>query len=151
VEIFNLLEGELADEEERQEGWRLRAGRVGDAIGAARIGGSVYELAEGQRTFPYHYHHGVEEWLVVISGKPTLRTPDGERRLEPGDTICFPSGAGGAHSVLGPGRLLVLSANRDPSVVVYPDSDKLGTRPSDSSDRLNFRRADAVGYWEGET
>ena len=50
----------------------------------------------------------------------------------------------------GPGRLLMLSANRAPSVVVYPDSDKLGTRPADESDRLNFRRADAVGYWDGE-
>jgi len=150
VEIFNLLTGELVDGEQ-PAGWRMRAARVGDAIGAARIGGGIYELDEGQRTFPYHYHHGVEEWLVVISGTPTLRTPDGERRLEPGDTVCFPPGAGGAHSIGGPGRLLVLSANRDPSVVVYPDSDKLGTRPADQNDRLNFRRADAVGYWEGET
>ncbi|MGZ4462101.1 MAG: cupin domain-containing protein [Gaiellaceae bacterium] len=150
MEIFNLLDGELADEE-RPEGRQLRAARVGDAIGAARIGGSIYELPEGRQTFPYHYHHGVEEWLIVIAGEPTLRTPDGERKLEPGDTVCFPAGAGGAHSVLGPGRLLMLSANRDPSISVYPDSDKLGTRPSEPSDRLNFRRADAVGYWEGET
>ena len=92
MEIFNLLEGELADEE-RPEGWPLRAARVGDVLGATRIGGSVYELGDGRQTFPYHYHHGVEEWLVVISGEPTLRTPDGERRLEPGDTVCFPSGA----------------------------------------------------------
>jgi hypothetical protein len=53
--------------------------------------------------------------------------------------------------VTGPGRLLVLSANREPSISVYPDSDRLGTRPADQNDRLNFRRADAVGYWEGET
>jgi hypothetical protein len=35
-------------------------------------------------------------------------------------------------------------------VSVYPDSDKLGTRPEELGDRLNFRRADAVDYWEGE-
>ena len=149
MEIFNLLEAELEDQD-RRDGWLMRSASVGAVIGAARIGGSVYELGEGQQTFPYHYHHGVEEWLVVISGEPTLRTPDGERRLEPGDTVCFPAGSAGAHSVRGPGRLLVLSANRDPSISVYPDSDRLGTRPADQNDRLNFRRADAVGYWEGE-
>ena len=89
--------------------------------------------------------------LLVIAGGPTLRTPDGERRLGPGDTVCFPAGAAGAHSVRGPGRVLILSANRSPSISVYPDSDKLGTRPAVEDDRLNFRRADAVDYWEGET
>lgn len=150
VQIFNLLSGALADEEERQEGWRLRAARVGEAIGAARIGGSVYELDEGQRTFPYHYHHGVEEWLIVIAGSPTLRTPDGERQLSPGETVCFPSGVAGAHTVRGPGRVLILSAGQPSSVVVYPDSDKLGTRPPEQGDRLNFRRSTALGYWDGE-
>lgn len=152
MEIFNLMEAELKDEE-RQEGWLMRSAAVGAILGAARIGGSVYELTEGQKSFPYHYHHGVEEWLLVIAGSPTLRTPEGERALAPGDLACFPSGAAGAHSLLGPGRVLILSANRSPSVVAYPDSDKVGTRMADfgDPDRLNFRRADAVGYWEGET
>jgi hypothetical protein len=52
--------------------------------------------------------------------------------------------------VTGPGRVLILSANRVPSVSVYPDSDKLGTRPGGDEDRLDFRRADAVDYWDGE-
>jgi uncharacterized cupin superfamily protein len=150
MEIFNLLGAELADEEERSEGWRMRSASVGDVIGGARIGGSVYELDEGQWTFPYHYHHGVEEWLVVITGEPTLRAPDGERPLAPGDTVCFPSGTAGAHAVRGPGRILMLGARRSPSVVVYPDSDKVGTRPPEQRDRLNFPRGAAVGYWEGE-
>jgi uncharacterized cupin superfamily protein len=149
VEKVNLRSVEL-DEPLDEAGFRHAATAVGPRLGARRIGAGVYEAEAGVPIWPYHYHHGVEEWLVVLAGEPTLRTPDGERRLEPGDTVCFPSGAGGAHSVLGPGRLLVLSANRDQSVVVYPDSDKLGTRPSGQSDRLNFRRADAVGYWEGE-
>ena len=36
---------------------------------------------------------------------------------------------------------------------VYPDSDKIGTRPTmdfGADDRLNFVRTDAVDYWEGE-
>ena len=37
------------------------------------------------------------------------------------------------------------------SVSVYPDSDKLGVRPRGGGPNvLNFRRGDAVGYWDGE-
>ncbi len=106
-------------------------------LGALKTGGTLYELADGERTWPYHYHHGVEEWLFVLAGAPTVRKADGERVLRPGDLICFPQGARGAHAVSGPGRVLILSANHSPSIAVYPDSDKLGTRPSDGSDRLN--------------
>ena len=50
----------------------------------------------------------------------------------------------------GPGRVLLVSAGQETSVCVYPDSDKVGTRPAGRVDRLDFRRADAVGYWDGE-
>ena len=37
------------------------------------------------------------------------------------------------------------------SASVYPDSNKLGIRPSGGGpDRLDFRRDDAVDYWDGE-
>jgi uncharacterized cupin superfamily protein len=114
------------------------------------MGASIYELEDGELTFPYHFHHGVEEWLYVIGGTPTVRMPGVERALVAGDLICFPSGAEGAHTVRGPGRVMIVSANASPSISVYPESDKLGTRPADVADRLNFRRADAIGYWEGE-
>ncbi|MGH3002806.1 MAG: cupin domain-containing protein [Gaiellaceae bacterium] len=149
MRVVNLLSGPLEHVRERP-GWNSRAARVGDALGGARIGGTVYELPDGERSFPYHFHHGVEEWLVVIDGAPTVRTPEGERRLAPGDTVCFPAGAAGAHELRGPGRVLVVSANRVPSISVYPETGKLGTRPDDEADRLNFRRADAVDYWDGE-
>jgi uncharacterized cupin superfamily protein len=148
VERFNLL-GELEHASDR-DGFRHRGTRVGERLGASQIGGSVYELPPGERTFPYHFHHGVEEWLLVLGGTPTLRTPAGERELRPGDVVCFPSGPDGAHAVRGPGRVLILSANREPSISVYPDSDKVGTRPGGDVDRLNFRRGDSVDYWDGE-
>jgi uncharacterized cupin superfamily protein len=148
-EVVNLLDGAL-QHERAKPGWSLRAGRIGEALGGARIGGTVYELDDGERSFPYHFHHGVEEWLLVVDGAPTMRTPAGEQQLRPGDTVCFPAGAAGAHQLRGPGRVLVLSANREPSISVYPESDKLGTRPGDDADRLDFRRGDAVEYWDGE-
>jgi uncharacterized cupin superfamily protein len=88
----------------------------------------------------------------VIAGSPSVRTPGGERLLQAGDLVCFPTGPEGSHTVRGPGRVMMVSANQVPSISVYPDSGKLGTRPAPagSEDRLNFRRADAVDYWEGE-
>ena len=133
-------------------------GRPGYAWTASRVGGelmgaTLYDLPPGERTFPYHYHRGIEEWLLVVDGSPTLRTPEGERQLRAGDVVCFRAGPDGAHQVTGPGRVLIVSNLDYPSVAVYPDSDKVGTRPSpdpDDRDRLNFPRQSAVDYWEGE-
>ena len=149
MECFNLLRGELEQEVDRGVA-RWRWTRVADHVGAEKIGGTLYELGDGDRHFPYHYHHGVEEWLLVVAGAPVLRTRAGERELGVGDVVCFASGPEGAHSIRGPGRVLMISHGGPPSVTVYPDSDKLGTRPADDLDRLNFRRSDAVDYWEGE-
>jgi uncharacterized cupin superfamily protein len=156
VRRFNVFTGDLDPEEEGnlRPGYARRSKAVDEAIGGDRIGGALWELAEGERVCPYHYHHGVEEWLVVVSGTPTVRTQDGEQQLGAGDVVCFPGSPEGAHTVHGPGRVLILSDEVWPAVVVYPDSDKVGARPgpwgTHDADRLNFRRADAVGYWEGE-
>ena len=145
----NLFDCELDWHDERGS-IANRGTKLGPKLGAQKIGAGLYDIEEGFWVWPYHYHHGVEEWLLVITGEPTLRTPEGERLLAPGDTVCFPSGTAGAHAVRGPGRILMIGARRTPSVVVYPDSDKLGTRPAHDGDRLNFPRSAAVGYWEGE-
>ena len=150
VRVANIFEPEWEHEEDR-EGYRWRGVRIGRKIGGERIGASVYELDAGERTFPYHFHHGNEEWLLVLDGEPTLRAPDGEHRLAPWDVVCFPPGPDGAHVVTGPGRVLIVSTMVSPSLTVYPDSDKIGTRPGgEHPDLLNFRRRDAVDYWEGE-
>ncbi len=154
VRHFNVLTGELPVLSDRS-GYAC-ASRLGVArdLGLRWLGGSVYELPDGQWTFPYHYHHGVEEWLYVVAGAPALRDPTGERLLAPGDVVCFPSGPDGAHAVRGPGRVVMFSgvaAAEAASVSVYPDSDKLGVRPPGGGpDRLDFRRVDAVDYWDGE-
>ena len=33
---------------------------------AEQIGASLYELAPGQKSFPYHWQALEEEWLIVI-------------------------------------------------------------------------------------
>jgi uncharacterized cupin superfamily protein len=150
MERFNVQTGDLDHHPGRPEYCSRAARGVGAGLGGERMGASSYELDDGELTFPYHFHHGIEEWLYVIAGTPTVRTPAGERTLATGDLVAFPSGAEGAHTVRGPGRVMIVSANTSPSISVYPESDKLGTRPADDADRLNFRRADAIGYWEGE-
>jgi uncharacterized cupin superfamily protein len=156
VRRFNVLSDEIQREDEAylRPGYAQRAAAVDEAIGGDRIGGALWELEKGERVCPYHYHHGVEEWLVVVSGTPTVRTPDGEQTLAAGDVVCFPGSPEGAHTVHGPGRVLILSDEVWPAVVVYPDSDKVGARPAPrgthDEDRLNFRRGDAVDYWDGE-
>jgi uncharacterized cupin superfamily protein len=154
VQRFNVLTGELPVQWDRA-GYAGRSRRgVAHELGLRCFGVSVYELPAGQWTFPYHYHHGVEEWLYVVLGAPTLRDPSGELVLAPGDVVCFPSGPDGAHAVRGPGRVVMFSGVAAPgaaSVSVYPDSDKLGVRPPGGGpDRLDFRRDDAVDYWDGE-
>jgi uncharacterized cupin superfamily protein len=141
----NLLAPEFDGSRDR-EGYRWRSAAVGKQLGAEKIGGSVYELGDGERAFPYHFHHGMEEWVIVLAGTPTLRGPGGERGLRRGDVVCFPRGPEGAHQVRGPGTVLMLSAQRDLETIEYPESGKVASSPP----RKIFRTADAVDYWEGE-
>ena len=106
------LRGPSSTTASERDGYRLArrcasAGRSGRSASAA----ALYELAAGERTYPYHFHHGMEEWLLVLAGSPTLRGPDGERVLRAGDVVCFPPGPDGAHQVAGPGTVLLLSAD----------------------------------------
>jgi uncharacterized cupin superfamily protein len=91
VRSFNLFEDELGENRDRP-GFSWRRAKVGEALGAERLGASLYELHPGERTFPYHYEYGCEEWLLVVAGRPTLRDPRGEHELRPGDVVCFREG-----------------------------------------------------------
>jgi uncharacterized cupin superfamily protein len=145
VRKFNILAAELEQTSDR-EGYRSRGARVGQAVGADQIGAGLYELGDGQRTYPYHFHHGMEEWLLVVSGSPVVRTPDGERVLREGDLLCFPIGAAGAHQLTGPGTVLIFSDKPALDVAEFPDSGKVAMRPPG----LILRTADTAGYWDGE-
>jgi uncharacterized cupin superfamily protein len=154
MDSFNIFEPELQDGD-RPDGWNWRYARVGQAIGARKLGASIYELPPGGKSFPYHYEYPEEEWLLVLTGEPMLRTPEGEHRLRPGDTVCFPEGPDGAHQVRNdtdtPTRVMILSTKLgSPAVAVYPDSGKVLIDMPKPEKPLIFREGDAVGYWEGE-
>jgi uncharacterized cupin superfamily protein len=124
-------------------------------VAGEHLGASLYELPPGERTFPYHYELGNDELLVVVAGRPTLRDPSGERELQPGDCVLFPSGPAGAHQLVNRSneatRVLLVSSFAMPRGAVQPESDKIMIRWSpEPADSLWFRRDDAADYWEGE-
>ena len=139
----------------RPEGFRSGRVRAAEGSAAQRTGASVYELPPGQAVCPYHYELSEEEWLLVIEGRPTLRTPEGEDQLEPFDMVFFPPGPEGAHKITNdtdsPVRIVMWSEVVYPAATVYPDSDKLGVYTADRSETLIVRRSSGVDYFDGET
>jgi uncharacterized cupin superfamily protein len=154
VRSLNLFSAELQHDADDPDGYRSGYARLGPGIGASMLGGTVYELPEGQSICPYHYEHGDEEWLIVLDGRPTVRHADGEDELGPGDIVCFPAGPEGAHKVTNRGfetvRVLMVSTMRLPAVAVYPDSDKIGVFTAGKADNVMVRRESGVDYWDGE-
>lgn len=154
MEIANVFTDEWGDEQEH-EGFRIREAQIGPRLGAELIGGSVYEIDPGKKLWPYHLHHANEEWLVVLRGRPTLRTPEGERELVEGDVACFLRGAAGAHQVRNateePVRILMLSTLIVPEILEYPDSGKLDTVSAKGERILLTRHAERAKYWDGES
>ncbi len=99
MKIFNLY-GDDWDETRDREGWRIKEAFVGHRIGGGLIGASMSEVEPGNKLWPYHTHHANEEWVIVLGGEPTLRTPEGEQVLKEGDVVCFPRGQDGAHQII---------------------------------------------------
>lgn len=70
-------------------------------------------------------HYGVEEMFFVLAGTPTVRTPEGEEALWPGDVVYFPEGRDGLHDFSNPAdqpaRVIGISAKRFPDVLAYPE------------------------------
>ncbi len=139
-------------------GFGVRGNRVGAAAGSRQLGMGVFELAPGKRNMPYHAHFGIEELLVVLTGRPTLRTPDGERELIEGDVVAFPAGRAGAHQLINRGdgavRYLMISTRSQADVIEYPDSGRISAQGGEwgSADAVAYMLSTAqqLGYFDGE-
>ena len=128
--------------------------RLGRDLGAKETGASVYELPAGQSVCPYHYEYGEEEWVLVLNGHPTVRTPEGSEQLDPFDVVFFPKGPDGAHQIRNdsdePARVLMWSQIAYPTATAYPDSGKVGVYTGDKAEDLIVRRSSKVDYYDGE-
>jgi uncharacterized cupin superfamily protein len=153
MKIFNLY-GDEWDEPRDREGWRIKEAFVGERIGGALIGASMSEVEPGNKLWPYHTHHANEEWVIVLRGEPTLRTPEGEQTLTEGDVVCFPRGKEGAHQIINrtdsPIRVVMLSSMIQPDIVEYLDTGKVGARSIAGERILLARPGPDLDYWEGE-
>jgi uncharacterized cupin superfamily protein len=89
-----------------------------------QLGATLYELGRGNFMI-FHFHHGSEELLIVLRGRPTLRTLEGVRELDEGEVVHFPTGPGGAHEIRNDTgeavRYVVAGIRVSPEVVEYPD------------------------------
>lgn len=108
------------------------------------LGASVYELGPGNTT-AYHFHHGSEELLIVLRGRPTMRTPEGERQLAEGEVVHFMPGPDGAHGLRNDtdqlARFVVAGIRVSPEVAEYPDTKQITAQArtgSQTGERLWF-------------
>jgi len=152
---LNIASPEFHYDADDPEGFRAGMFRFGPKLGAKETGASVYELPPGQSICPYHYEYGEEEWLLVIEGTPTLRTPEGEEQIGPWEIVFFPMGPEGAHRVYNRTdatvRVLMFSTRKEVAVAVYPDSDKVGVFTGNKADNVMVRKSSDVEYFDGET
>jgi uncharacterized cupin superfamily protein len=151
--LVNLLELELSTDPDLPEGHRFNGETLTEQFGAKATGMGIYELAPGEASWPYHFEVSEEEWLIVISGELTLRTPDGELVLHTGDVACFPAGASGGHAVRNhsdaPVRYAMPSTNAPyGGATIYADSGKFNVYGPGFRHRGFL--GEAVPYWEGD-
>jgi redox-sensitive bicupin YhaK (pirin superfamily) len=85
---LNFLEDEPWDEVEDD----TRVRWFGHPFGTDHLGASLIEYLPQAPGGPMHMHYGVEEMFFVLSGTLTVRTPEGEEELSPGDVVYFPEG-----------------------------------------------------------
>jgi uncharacterized cupin superfamily protein len=154
--VANLNDPEF-DEDREHPGFQCRRARLGRQVGAERLGLSLWEIPPGQAAYPYHYHLGEEELIVILSGQLSLRGAQGRRELREGEIVSFLVGEAGAHQIVNrsdkPARMLAFSTSGVPDIVIRPDSGTIGVferRPEGGGLYSHFRVHDAVNYFEGE-
>lgn len=154
MQRVNIFDAQFEYDDDDPAGYQSGVVRVGKLAGGEALAVKLYEVPAGESLCPYHYEYE-EEWLLLLEGELKLRVPDGEQQLKTGDLVRFAPGPAGAHKVSNEGeataRLLMFSSAREPSVAVYPDSDKIGVWPGDERDSVMMRRADGnIDYYDGE-
>lgn len=149
---LDVTTAETRPDPEAPERFAARWRPVGREIGAEHLNANVLVLRPGVTSAPYHWEASQEEWLLVLAGTPTVRTPEGEQELRAGDVLCFPVGPDGAHQVINhsdaDARIVLLSDVRRPEVIVYPDSGKVMITDPGIDALLPLDAG--VDYWDGE-
>jgi uncharacterized cupin superfamily protein len=152
--VANVFDPDF-DDPRGQPGFEHVRARLGRQAGTEQLGMSLFEVPPGQAAYPYHWHVGQEELLIVLEGRPSLRTPGGWRELEEGEVLPCLTGERGGHQLVNRTgsrvRFLAISTTHSPDVCVYPDSGKVGVYTAPVGGRALYRQSDSVDYFEGES
>ena len=131
-----------AQEWEWDDDWSGGGAQARRLARGTQLGATLYQLEPGDFVV-YHFHHAQEELLIMLRGRPTLRTPDGARQLAEGAVVHFPVGPAGAHALTnetdGEVRYVMVSSQKMPEVAEYPDLKKITAQAptgSQTGDRL---------------
>jgi uncharacterized cupin superfamily protein len=132
--------------------------RVGAAIGAKKLGYSLFTVPPGKAAFPFHLHYTNEEMIYIIEGEAILRLGNQEMSVSAGTFFACPPGAEHPHQLINASknnlRYLVVSTMEYPDISEYPDSNKIGayvTSASEGGFRALYRKDSNVSYFEGES
>jgi uncharacterized cupin superfamily protein len=142
---FNLKSDEWDGARDRED-WRVKGVLVGQRIGGELIGATMSEVEPGNRLWPYHAHYLNEEWVIVLRGEPTLRTPEGEQVMKEGDVVCFPRGKEGAHQIINRTDSSMIRGE----IIEYLDTGKILAKDAADEDIMFARPGPTAEYWEGE-
>jgi uncharacterized cupin superfamily protein len=150
------ITGPVFDEVREHPGFNCRRARLGRQAGSEKLSMSLWDLPAGEAAYPYHFHLAEEEIVVLLEGRPSLRTPAGWREMEEGEVVSFLVGEGGAHQIVNrteePVRFLAIS-NQQPDIVVRPDSRSLSVverRPEGGGLSRHFSMDEGAGYFDFE-
>ncbi len=122
--------------------------------GGNRCAVTVYDIAPGKSSYPFHYHADSEEIFYIISGHGVVETNDGDVAIAPGSIIFCPVGEGGAHRITNTSEnevLTYIDIDTIPKVdmAVYPKTGKVGIFTNEGLIKI-YKTDGTVPYYEGE-
>lgn len=86
--------------------------------------------------------------MLVVSGRQSVRHPDGVDEFAPWDVLCFARGPGNDSGARA--RVLMWSTVVVPTATVHPDSDEIEIWTGRKHDDVKVRRTSAVECCDGE-
>jgi uncharacterized cupin superfamily protein len=101
--------------------------RLGPAGGLSDIGVSHVVLEPGGVSSQRHWHEGIDEFVVMLSGEAVLVEDDGETVLRAGDCAAFPKDVANGHRLVNRSErdcaFLAVDSRQSEGDCHYPDVD----------------------------
>ena len=120
---------------------------IGDVLGLTQFGVNLGRLAPGAKSSLRHWHDSEDEFVLILTGTPTLVTDGGEQLLGAGMMAGFPASSGDGHRLENrsdePVTYLEVGTRAVKDEVTYPDVD---LRLSKSNGKRTFLHSDGTPY-----